>query len=62
MSEGNYYGPWSMHMRMRVAIDVNESLKRSMVFEKEDGNAVNVSFKYERLGVFCYICGCVGTY
>lgn len=58
--EGNYYGPWRMYMQIQVAVNVNEPLKRSMVFEKEDGNAVNVSFKYERLGVFCYICGVMG--
>jgi hypothetical protein len=58
--ESNYYGPWRMYMRIRVALNIAEPLKRSMVFEKEDGTAVNVSFKYERIGVFCYICGLLG--
>jgi hypothetical protein len=58
--ESNYYGPWRMYMRIRVALNIAEPLRRSMVLEKEDGTAVNVSFKYERLGVFCYICGIMG--
>jgi len=49
-----------LFMRIWVALNVNEPLKRSMVFEKEDRNAVHVHFKYERLGVFCYICGIMG--
>jgi len=56
----NYYGPWRMYMRIRVALNVNEPLKRCMVFEKEDGIDVNLSFKYEKLGVFCYCCGILG--
>lgn len=58
--ENNYYGPWRMYMRIRVAMNVNEPLKRSMVFEREDGSAVNILFKYEKLGVFCYCCGILG--
>jgi hypothetical protein len=58
--ESNFYGPWQVYMRIRVALNIAEPLKRSMVFEKEDGTAVHVSFKYERLGVFCYICGIMG--
>jgi hypothetical protein len=58
--DSNYYGPWRMYMRMRAALNVNEPLKRSMVFEKEDGAAVVVYFKYEKIGIFCYICGIMG--
>lgn len=47
-------------MRICVALNVNEPLKTCMVFEQEDGNAVNLSFKYEKLGVFCYCCGILG--
>lgn len=56
----NYYRPWRMYMRIRVALNVNEPLKTCMVFEKEDGNDVNLSFKNEKLGVFCYCCGILG--
>jgi hypothetical protein len=56
----NNHGSWRMYMRIRVAVKVDEPLKKSFTFEKEDGGVVHVHFKYEKLGVFCFVCGILG--
>ncbi|PNY15691.1 hypothetical protein L195_g012392 [Trifolium pratense] len=53
-------GSWRLYMRVRVAIKVDEPLKQGLTFEKEDGGVVHVFFKYERLGIFCFLCGVLG--
>ncbi|GAU37478.1 hypothetical protein TSUD_207140 [Trifolium subterraneum] len=58
--EYNNSGSWRMYMRVRVAVKVDEPLKKSLTLEKEDGGIVHVYFKYEKLGVFCYVCGVLG--
>ncbi|KAK2423744.1 hypothetical protein QL285_034177 [Trifolium repens] len=40
-------GPWRMYMRIRVAVKVDEPLKKSLTFEKADGGIIHVHFKYE---------------
>lgn len=47
-------------MRIRVLVDVTEPLKRTKKIRKQGGEARVVAFKYERLEVFCYICGLLG--
>jgi len=47
-------------MHIRVALNIHEPLKKNMVFEKEDETVVNDSFKYEKVGVFYFICGLLG--
>jgi hypothetical protein len=56
----NNYGSWRKFMRIRVAINVNEPLKTDWAFVREQGEVVKVSFKYEKLGNFCYVCGLLG--
>lgn len=51
---------WRQYMRIRVAIDVSKPLKRGRRIKKTDGTSFMVSFKYERLHIFCFVCGRVG--
>lgn len=51
---------WRQYMRIRVAINVNEPLKRCKKIKRSDGSSFVVTFKYERLQIFCFICGKVG--
>ncbi|CAN1790697.1 hypothetical protein LINPERHAP1_LOCUS18918 [Linum perenne] len=43
-------------MRIRVKLDVRKSLKRGEVIRKPS-KELKVTFKYERLPTFCFICG-----
>ncbi|XP_073019267.1 uncharacterized protein At4g02000-like [Primulina eburnea] len=56
----NNKGSWRPYMRIRVAIDVQNPLKRCKKIEKSNGESFLVSFKYEKLGSFCFLCGCLG--
>lgn len=52
---------WRMVMRIRVLVDVLRlPLKRFKKIKKQGGEAKTVTFKYERLDVFCCLCGCLG--
>lgn len=56
----NNIGCWRAYMRLRVAIDVQKPLKRLKKIRKPGGDWFLVHFKYERLGSFCFLCGCLG--
>ncbi|MCI40930.1 hypothetical protein A2U01_0062163, partial [Trifolium medium] len=56
----NNYSPWRKYMRLRVAINTQEPLKTEWTFDREQGAAVKVIFKYEKLGNFCFVCGILG--
>ena len=58
--ENNLMGVWRNYMRIRVSIDVRKPLKRRMRLKKSGGDWVWIDFKYERLQVFCFICGLLG--
>lgn len=47
-------------MRIRVSIDVRKPLKHRMKLKKEGGEWIWIDFKYERLNIFCFICGLLG--
>lgn len=47
-------------MRVRVSIDVRKPLKRRMRIKKTGGEWIWIDFKYERLNIFCFICGLLG--
>ncbi|KAH9786019.1 reverse transcriptase domain-containing protein [Citrus sinensis] len=47
-------------MRIRVSLDVRKPLKRRMKLKKIGSEWIWIDFKYERLHVFCFICGLLG--
>ncbi|KAJ9189518.1 hypothetical protein P3X46_000801 [Hevea brasiliensis] len=55
---GDYVG--RKYMRIRVKIDVRKPLKRWKKLQKPDGSQMVFHFKYERLPIFCFLCGRLG--
>ena len=53
-------GSINEYMRLRVSMDVRPPLKRGKQLRTPKGDGFFVSFKYERLSPFCFICGCLG--
>ncbi|KAL0462160.1 UNVERIFIED_CONTAM: hypothetical protein Slati_0103600 [Sesamum latifolium] len=48
---------WGSYMRIRVAIDVSKPLPRALKLHTVMGDEQLVSFTFERLPNFCYLCG-----
>ncbi|KAL0378827.1 UNVERIFIED_CONTAM: hypothetical protein Sradi_3188200 [Sesamum radiatum] len=51
---------WGSSMRLRVALDISKPLKRFLRLRTVRGEGSIVSFTYERLPNFCYLCGLLG--
>jgi hypothetical protein len=51
---------WRQYMRLRVKMDVCAPLKKDTKVKDRLGNLCTVKFKYERLGIFCFVCGVMG--
>lgn len=51
---------WRNYMRLRVRVDVRLPLKKEKRVQRTGGERCMVSFKFERLGVFCFVCGMLG--
>jgi hypothetical protein len=51
---------WHQYMRIRVRIDVRLPLKKSTKVMNKQGEWCTVKFKYEKLGIFCFVCGIMG--
>lgn len=49
-----------VYIRVRVRIDIQESLLRGVPLRVRNGTRQWISFSYERLPVYCYLCGLVG--
>lgn len=47
-------------IRLRISIDITQSLKKILFIESEDGKNVPVAVEYEKLLDFCYCCGRLG--
>lgn len=54
-------GGWVQYMRIRVREDTSKSLRRVERVEGEREEFTCV-VKYERLPIFCYLCGCIGHF
>ena len=55
----NFMRVWRNYMRIRVLLDVRKPLKRRMHLKK-GGEWMWIEFRYERLNIFCFICGLLG--
>jgi 14-3-3 protein epsilon len=51
---------WRQYMRVRVKIDVRKPLKKDTKVMNKEGKWCTVNFKYEKLGIFCFVCGAMG--
>jgi hypothetical protein len=51
---------WREYMRIRVRVDIRQPLKKDSKVKNQGGNWCTVNFKYEKLGVFCFVCGLIG--
>jgi 14-3-3 protein epsilon len=51
---------WREYMRIRVRVDIRQPLKKDTRVKNQGGSWCTVNFKYEKLGVFCFVCGLLG--
>ncbi|PNY14674.1 hypothetical protein L195_g011358 [Trifolium pratense] len=51
---------WRQFMRIRVKLDVRLPLKKDTKVMNKEGKWCTVKFKYEKLGIFCFVCGVMG--
>ncbi|KAL0283171.1 UNVERIFIED_CONTAM: hypothetical protein Sangu_2906700 [Sesamum angustifolium] len=51
---------WGSYIRIRVVIDITKPLIRALKIRTVLGDEQLVTFTYERLLNFCYLCGCLG--
>uniref|UniRef100_A0A803QJ80 Reverse transcriptase domain-containing protein n=1 Tax=Cannabis sativa TaxID=3483 RepID=A0A803QJ80_CANSA len=56
----NFKGNWRGYLKARVTIDVEKPLKRRMKVRTVGKEWFWVNFKYERVPLFCFICGIIG--
>jgi 14-3-3 protein epsilon len=47
-------------MRIRDKVDVRQPLKKDAKVKNKEGGGSTVNFKYEKLGIFCFVCGIMG--
>ncbi|WMV58534.1 hypothetical protein MTR67_051919 [Solanum verrucosum] len=48
---------WKDYIRILVSINIQKSLNRSIKIRQPGGGCVQISFKYDRVGTFCFFCG-----
>lgn len=56
----NFMGVWRDYLRVRVSIDLDKPLKRRMKLKRSADNWCWVTFKYEVVPTFFFICGIIG--
>ena len=47
-------------MRVKVALPISKPIKRGAFLARSSGQRTWVTFKYERLSMFCHYCGLLG--
>lgn len=57
---GNFTGVWRDYLRVQITIDVTKPLKRRMKIRSAGNEWFWISFKYENVPTFCFICGVLG--
>lgn len=56
----NYKGVWREYMRIRVQMDITKPIRRRMKIRKSGNEWSWITFKYENIPTFCFICGIIG--
>ncbi|XP_017217178.1 uncharacterized protein LOC108194750 [Daucus carota subsp. sativus] len=56
----NFKGVWREYMRIRVTMDLSKPLKRRMKIRKSGKEWIWITFRYENVPTFCFICGLLG--
>lgn len=56
----NFTGAWKEYLRVCVTIELDKPSKRRMKLKKNSENWCWVTFKYEAVPTFCFICGLIG--
>ncbi|KAJ4823219.1 hypothetical protein Tsubulata_025239 [Turnera subulata] len=51
---------WGKFVRFKVALNVDKHLHRTLAIRKGNGASIEVSFRYEGIPNFCYLCGKLG--
>lgn len=51
---------WDKSARLKVMMDITKPLRRIVKFRNSKGQVVIIEVKYERLPIFCYVCGTIG--
>ncbi|KAF9623356.1 hypothetical protein IFM89_000845 [Coptis chinensis] len=46
--------------RVRVRMNIKERLMKGIDLRTEKGEVIPLTFKYEKLEILCYFCGCIG--
>ena len=59
-NENNFNSIWRHYLRIRVRIDVKKPLKAKMKIKLAGSEWGWIEFKYERLPLFCFVCGKIG--
>ncbi|KAK4432371.1 hypothetical protein Salat_0999200 [Sesamum alatum] len=58
----NNNGIWGSSLRIRVSLNITKTLKRVLRIRTSMGEDQLISFTYEQLPNFCYLCGCLGHF
>lgn len=58
--KSNFKEVWRGYMRVRVSLDLSKPLKRRMKVRKSGDEWFWITFKYENVPTFCFICGFLG--